>query len=193
AARITQRAPTRKHSLERSLCRFAQQRDSYVVANSASALAALGAGACGEPQLDPGMLLERSLPSALRVAAATWLRAANAADPAARAEPQQRDERASAELLASCADDRDPAVASACSEPQDNAEVPGRTLLKLSDEDRTPLRGRIVALRLPNASIYIGRTDNAGLLLLPRAVHGEIVLEDPADSALGSLSQRARA
>ena len=137
-----------------------------------SALASLGAEACA--QIEPRAFLAAGLPSALRVAAAAWLHATHAG------------------AAESCATDHDPAVADACAPRHEALETTGQTLLRLFEPDgSTPLRGRTVALRLPNASIYIGRSDNAGQLLIPRAVHGELVLEDPADYAAVAIPQRS--
>ena len=173
AARITQRGATRKHSLERVLCRFTQLRDTYVLANSVAALAALGAEAC-DAQISPSALLDPALPSALRVAAATWLH---------NTRPRTPEESAQhSAALASCAADHDVAVATACMPHAQAATTPGLTLLRLSDSDgQTALPNRVVALRLPDATVFIGQTDAAGQLLLPRAETGALQLEDPAD------------
>jgi hypothetical protein len=175
AARITLRGPTRKHSLERVLCRFTQLRDSYVLANSVAALAALGAEACDE-QIGPAALLHPALPSALRVAAATWLHNTRRHTPEESA------------ALARCAVDHDSAVATACAPHVQPASAPGLTLLRVSQSDgQTALQNRVVALRLPDATVFIGQTDAAGQLLLPRAESGSLQLEDPADQGTVAL------
>lgn len=175
AARITQRGATRKHSLERVLCRFTQLRDSYVLTNSVAALAALGSDACDE-QINPRTLLDPTLPSALRTAAATWLH---------NTRPHTQEEHAEHALwLTRCAGDHDANVAAACAPHAEQAEAPGQTLLRLAQSDgQTLLRNRTIALRLPDATVFIAQTDSAGQLLLPRAVNGTIQLEDPADQA----------
>jgi HEAT repeat protein len=185
AARISQRGATRKHSLERVLCRFAQLRDSYVLTNSVSALAALGADACDE-QINPRLLLEPALPSALRVAAALWLQSTRPHT------PEENAERAA--LLARCAADHDRAVATACGPQPQTAAVPGQTLLRLSAPDgQSVLRGRMVALRMPDATVFIGQSDSAGRVLLPRVLSAAMQLEDPADQGMIALPARVSA
>jgi hypothetical protein len=185
AARITQRGATRKHSLERVLCRFAQLRDSYMLSNSVSALAALGADAC-DAQIAPRNLLDPALPSALRVAAATWLQSSRPRTPEETAEHSA--------LLVRCAADHDDAVAAACRPHPPSAEASGLTLLRLwSPDGQTALKSRMVALRLPDATVYIAQSDAAGQVLVPRALSGAIQLEDPTDHGAIALPARATA
>ncbi|HET8935304.1 MAG TPA: HEAT repeat domain-containing protein [Polyangiales bacterium] len=178
AARIAQRGATRKHSLERVLCRFAQLRDTYVLTNIVAALAALGAEAC-DAQINPRALLTPALPSALRVAAATWLHNTRPHTPEETAEHTR--------ALASCAADHDVNVAKACAPHAHTPTTRGLTLLRLSDSDaQTPLQNRVVALRFPDATVFIGQSDSAGQLLLRRAEAGPLQLEDPGD--LGTVA-----
>jgi hypothetical protein len=168
--------------LERALCRFAQLRDSYVLTNIVSALATLAADACDE-NVEPRNLLEPTLPSALRVAAALWLRA-RVHTP--HATPQATTELTA--LLSRCAHDPDVAVAAACEPHSALSESAGQTLLRVFAADgQTALRDRVVALRLPDASVYIAQSDGTGSVLLPRAPAGTIRLEDPADQAALTL------
>jgi hypothetical protein len=51
----------------------------------------------------------------------------------------------------------------------------------------------MVALRLPDATVFVGQSDDTGFVLLPRATGGEIRLEDPADHAPLALPVRAAA
>lgn len=174
AARIAQRGATRKHSLERVLCKFAEQRDTYVLANVVSALAALGADPC-DATLDPGRLVDADLPSAVRVAGALWLRSIRTTN--------AQEAKARADLLARCAGDRDAAVAAACV-PERSSGLPvmsGKTLVRALSSDDTPLRRRMLALRFPDGSVYLGHSDSRGQVLLPRVTRGPILLSDPAD------------
>jgi hypothetical protein len=150
-----------------------------VLANSVAALAALGAEACDE-QVSPRALLHPALPSVLRVAAATWLHNTRPHTPEETAEHSA--------ALAHCAADHDAAVAAACTPHAPPTSTPGQTLLRLSHVDgQTTLPNRVVALRLPDATVFIGQTDSAGQLLLPRADSGALQLEDPADEGAITL------
>jgi hypothetical protein len=167
-ARIAQRGVTKKHTLERVLCRMGRLPNVYVRANVAAGLAALAAPTC-DGQIAPQHWLDASMPSALRTAAAYWLRASNGAE---RAAP-----------LAQCANDPDPSVARACRD-----ELPSRTprqellLQALAGDSSKPQRERMVALRFADGSVFIGPSDANGQLLLRHAPVGPIELEDPADA-----------
>ena len=178
-ARITARGVTRKHSLERVLCRFAQLRDSYVISNIVSALATLGADACDE-QIQPKKLLDPTLPSSVRAAAALWLQSTRPHSPD---ESKQR-----SDLLARCVSDYDSAVAAACKPNAAQPAPAGQTVLRAYEADaHSPLTDRVIALRHPDGTVFVGQTDNTGRVFLPRAAPNELRLEDPA--ALGPLAQ----
>jgi HEAT repeat protein len=181
-ARITARGVTRKHSLERVLCRFAQLRDSYVLSNIVSALASLGADACDE-QIQPKKLLDPTLPSSVRAAAGLWLQSTRPHS------PEETKERSV--LLAQCVSDHDRAVAAACRPSVTQPTPPGQTIVRAYKPDaNTPLANRVLALRHPDGTVFVGQTDNAGSILLPRAAPNQLRLEDPADH--GPLALPAR-
>jgi hypothetical protein len=85
-------------------------------------------------------------------------------------------------LLARCASDHDPAVAAACRPNATPPEPSGQTLLRVLEPDaRSVLPNRVVALRQPDGTVFVGASDNTGLVLLPRAAADVLRLEDPAD------------
>ncbi|MEY4575823.1 MAG: hypothetical protein RL701_526 [Pseudomonadota bacterium] len=173
-ARISERATAKRHTLAQVLCRLGVLRDPYVRANIAAGLAALGAAACGG-DVTPEAWLEATLASVQRTAAARWLRALPPQDAAA--------ERARGRLLAACAADPDAQVARACAAPlSDNNTARVRGLIRAYAADgSTPLAERIVALRLPDASVFVAPTDANAQVLLPPYPPGAVTLEDPAD------------
>lgn len=173
-ARIANRGVVKRHSFSSVLCRLGQHADPYVRANVAAGLAALGAAAC-DATVAPGAWLAADQPSALRVAAAHWLRAAPVLGNA---------EAARARQLADCSDDPDPWVARACLEPT-SRPTRQRLLVQARMLQEGPTRQaaqqRIVAIRLPDATVYVGPSDADGRVLLPNVTRGELALEDPTD------------
>jgi HEAT repeat protein len=172
--RMAQRGVTKKHSLARLFCALASSRDSYVRANVAVGMRALAAEPCASTE--PLAWLESSQDSVLRVATAGWVHSLAAFE---HADP------AYARALQNCANDREPRVAEACRAAP--ATAPGaRARLELSAlalDGQTPLRDQLVALRLSDASVFVGYTDGNGDIALPAAPRGTVVLEDPADAA----------
>jgi len=172
-ARITARGVTRKHSLERVLCRFARLRDSAVLANIVSALATLGADAC-DAQMQPKPLLDSTQPSSVRAAAALWLQSMRPHSPEESAERNA--------LLSRCVSDHDSTVAAACRPSGPRPAPLGHTLLRVLDPDaHSALTHRVIALRHPDGTVFVGQSDNTGHVYLPRAAPRELRLEDPAD------------
>jgi HEAT repeat protein len=173
--RMAQRGVTKKHSLARLFCALASSRDSYVRANVAVGMHALAAEPCASPT-EPLAWLDSGQDSVLRVAAAGWVHALASSE---HADP------AYARALQNCANDREPRVAEACRAAPPT--VPSaRARLELSAlalDGQTPLRDQLVALRLSDASVFVGYTDGNGEVALPAAPRGPVVLEDPADAA----------
>lgn len=172
--RIAQRGVTRKHNLERVLCELNDKPDRYVQANVAAGLALLHAQPCKASERASSEL-GADVPSALRVARAQLWRALT---------PRDHDtDRA----LAQCSAASDPEVAQACAGigvVADPASNGGKLdVYAFAPDGTTALREQVVALRLANGSVFVGRTDANGHVLLPAAVGGEVVLEDAADAA----------
>jgi hypothetical protein len=172
--RIAQRGVTRKHTLERVLCELNEHPDRYVRANVAAGLALLGAEPC-DSHASASSELDPDVPSALRVARAHFWRSYTPRDAAT--------DRA----LAQCSGSRDPEVAQACAGigvVEEPATDGGKLdVYAFGPDGTTVLREQVVALRLANGSVFVGRTDANGHVLLPAAVGGEVVLEDAADAA----------
>jgi HEAT repeat protein len=173
--RMAQRGVTKKHSLSHVLCALASSRDSYVRANVAVGMNALGAEPCGSP-LEPLEWLKPDQDEVLRVAAAGWVRALSASE---HANP------AYAAALIACATDLEPRVAHACTAAASPASLdrPRLALFAFAPDQQTLLRDRLIALRLADASVFVGYSDTNGAVALPAAPSGAVVLEDPADAA----------
>jgi HEAT repeat protein len=172
--RMAQRGVSKKHSLARLFCALAGSRDSYVRANVAVGMRTLGAEPCGSVA-DALTWLEPGQDSVLRVATASWFHALAAVE---------HGDPAYARALQSCANDREPRVAEACRATAASAPTE-RARLELSAfalDGQTPLRDQLVALRLSDASVFIGYTDMNGEVALPSAPRGPAVLQDPADA-----------
>jgi hypothetical protein len=175
--RLTQRGVTKRHSMQRLLCDLAHARDVYVRANVAAGLASLAAPSCDDVS-SPLAWLDPSHGAPVRAAAARWAQAL-------RATPGGIDE-ATQRALAECTADPDPMLAASCQLP---APTPPPSAQRLdleayANDAQTPLAERLVALRLPDASVFVGYTDPNGHLTLPAAASGALLLEDAADAAL---------
>jgi hypothetical protein len=172
--RIAQRGVTKKHVLERVLCKLGKKRDPYVRANVAAGFAALAAPACGAGQHALSWL-SPDQPSVLRTAAAHWLQAS----PVAPADTAAR-----AGALAECAHDADPTLAEVCRRTTPARSAPRGALLvrALAPDGRTALRDQLVAVRLSDGSVFVGPSDANAQVFLPHAATGSLRLEDPADA-----------
>lgn len=180
--RIAARATSRKRALERVLCGLTDHPAGYVRANLASALGALAARCDG---LDPRRWLAPDEPSAVRAAAGYWLWALAHAEAA----PDADAERA----LHACASDPDRLVRAACSGASRGAlhaehsggawaQIELDLLATAAGDEATPLRDRLIAVRLPDTSVFVGHTDANGELYLPSVPTGAIALEDPGET-----------
>ena len=169
--RMAQRGVTKRHSMQRMLCELAGSHDPYVRANVAAGLAALAAPGCNDAQA-PLHWLEASHASVVRTAAARWARALDPSEPSAT------------HALRVCAHDSDPHVASSCrAEPLPAPTMQRLSVDALAADGQTPLDERLIALRLANASVFVGYTDSNGHVALTAAPSGDVTLENPADAA----------
>jgi HEAT repeat protein len=174
--RIAEQPEVKKRALERSLCELTNVRDAHARANVASALAALGGSTC--PDFDLRRWYAAGEPSVLRSAAARWLRA--------RAENADTPDPELTQTLAICSSDPDPFVRAACTPAREAPEpVAAQTqsvdIVALGGDGQTLLRQRLIALRLADASVFVGFTDENARVLLSRLPAGPIVLENPAE------------
>jgi hypothetical protein len=160
--------------MQRLLCELANSRDGYVRANVAAGLAILAAPACDEAN-QPLAWLDAGHGAAVRVAAAHWAR--SLASPEGTVDPPIQ------QALLECANDPDPWLAGACRAGSTQATEHSRLDVDAYASDgQMLLRERLVALRLPDGSVFVGYTDSNGHLTLPAAMRGEVILEDPADA-----------
>jgi len=165
----------RKHTLANVLCRLAHQTNPHVRANAAAGLAALTAPAC-DSRLTPEAWLDPAQPSVVRVAAVRWLQALPGLDAAASAKRAQ--------LLAECALDPEISVARACRTGIPQPIAGGRLWVRAYARDGLSLqRARVVAVRRPDASVFVGPSDANGEVVLPLddGDSSDVLLEDPAD------------
>jgi hypothetical protein len=170
---MAQRGVSKKHSLGRLLCQLAASTDPYVRANVAAGMNALAAEPC--EHADPLPWLGADQPQVLRVAAAAWTRTLAAGE--------NRDPSFERARLA-CAADLDPRVAAACrTDAPAETRRAARRLLAIGRDGQSMLSDRLVALRLADRSVFVGYSDVNGDVALPAAISGEVILEDPADSA----------
>jgi HEAT repeat protein len=175
-ARLARRGVASADALGPALCELSQKRGPYVRANVATAMAALGLGACPEGPA-PADWLDNRRAAPVQAAAARWLAAAAAAgnadpDEARHALDACMDRALSDEVSATCASPGLPAL-------DDEADI-----YAWSADGRTLLRDRLVALRLSDGSVMLGRTDDNGHVRLGRAPAGRLVLDDPAATPL---------
>ncbi len=170
--RFAERADVKKRALERSLCELTDLADPYARANIVAGLAALGGSAC--PDLDLRAWYAAGEPSVVRSAVGRWLRAHALASADTGADPQL------ASLLARCAGDSDPLVRAACA-VQPPAGVHALDIVAVDGGSEAPLRNRLVALRLPDASAFVGYTDANARVLLARVPNGVVTLENPGE------------
>jgi HEAT repeat protein len=173
-ARIAKRGVVKKHTLANVLCRLGRQSNPHVRANAAAGLAALAAPAC-DSTLTPEAWLDPALPSVVRVAAVRWLQARPELD-----ETSGRTQR----LLAECAHDPEASVAQACRTGIPQPIAGGRLWVRTYASDGFSVqRTRLVALRRPDASVFVGPSDANGEVILPLddGDPSDVLLEDPAD------------
>ncbi|AKF07421.1 HEAT repeat domain-containing protein [Sandaracinus amylolyticus] len=165
---------TREH--EAVPCSLARSRDPWIRANAAIARAALGAGACADGA-DPIAWLAPGHAAVVRAAAARWAHAA--------AERGTIDADRAREALARCARDpipstaRDACRAPALPAPDDRADV-----IAWSADGRDVLRRATLALRLPDGSVMVTRTDDLGRIQLDGVPRGALALDRPASLPL---------
>lgn len=175
--RIAEQPEVKKRALERSLCELTGLRDPYARANIASALAALGGNGC--PDFDLRAWYASFEPSVVRTATARFLRV--------RAEREGAPDPELARALAMCSSDPDSRVRAACAPAREDAGEPktSRTqvvnVVAYDADGQTPLRERLVALRFPDASVFVGYTDVNARVLLSRVPAGPITLENPGE------------
>ena len=168
--RIVEREDVKKKTLERSLCELTGLTDPYARANVAAALAALGGATC--PGVDLAAWYASGEPSVVRSAAARWLRARAAAG---ETEPSLT------KLLATCSGDPDPLVRASCSPAASSGGGRALDVIARSGDGERLMSQRLIALRLPDASVYVGFTDANARVLVSRAPAGPVVLEDPGE------------
>ncbi len=160
--------PLASHGL---LCALGRSREPIVRANVAVAMAQLGVGAC-ENGPDPIAWLEPNHAPLVRAAAARWTYAAMNAGHIDRTV-------AMTGLRACAARDVDPQVAEACAAP-DMPALDARIVHVVTDsEGRAPLRKRLLALVLGDASVFVGHTDDNGTLRIALAPGPQVVVTDP--------------
>ncbi len=170
-ARMAQRGVLKPHLSARELCALGRSREPYVRANVAAALAALGAGACDHGP-DPLSWLEPEHAPIVRAAAARWAYTAAAAGHLDGA-------KVSFALEACAATDLEPSVRAACAEPPRSARREPTEVYAYGGGGVRLLRETLVALRLADATVFLGYTDANAHLRLPAAPQGELRLEDP--------------
>lgn len=162
-------------SVESAWRAMAGSHDPYVRANVAVAAAQRGATEIGgATALD---WLAPSMPAVVRVAAARWALASREAASA----PMRA--RIDAALAACAADVSQPALARACSVTAASSEPRDADVIALGADER-PLPGRLVALRLSDASALVTYTDARGRVRLERAPEGPLTLEAPESAVL---------
>jgi hypothetical protein len=176
-ARLARRGIASAEALGPTLCRLATRRGPYVRANAATGLAALGLGACPDGGAAPTDWLDTRRAAPVQIAAARWLAAAAAGgtvdvDSARQALDACMDRALADEVSAACAAPELPPL-------DDEADI-----YAWSADGHSLLRDRLVALRLADGSVMLGRTDENGHLRVPRAPRGRLVLDDPAATPL---------
>ena len=162
-----------------ALCTLFASRDAYVRANAATALAALGAGACIDPAVTPIELMRARHGDVVRLAAARWTAAAAAANaiPATEA----------ARALARCvAGDPSAEVARACAAPDLPPLGEVADVVAYAPGGRTLRVSSLLALRLADGSVLITRTDANAHLRLANAPRGPLSLDNPLETPLDS-------
>jgi hypothetical protein len=174
-ARIAKRGVIKKHTLANVLCRLARQPNPHVRANAGAGLAALSAPAC-DGTLGPEAWLDAAEPSVVRVAAVRWLQALP--------ENGATSSHERAQLLAECTHDPDASVALACRRGAPQPIAGGRLWVRAKASAGAGVqRSRVVALRRPDASVFVGPSDANGEVVLPldEGDPSDVLLEDPAD------------
>jgi len=176
--RMAQRNVVRPRSTARTLCKLGESREPYLRANVAAALATLGMGACEDGGPSPIDWLQPDHATAVRVAAAHWLRRGAAEG---RIDAQQ-----AARALRRCQQrDLDADVARVCgSTVAPPPEVEPLDLYAYAADGRTLLRDRLVAVRFIDGSVLLGHTDGNGHITAPAVPAGRVVLEDPSQLPL---------
>ncbi|MBN1652986.1 MAG: HEAT repeat domain-containing protein [Deltaproteobacteria bacterium] len=169
-ARSLRRSPLQKGSIQRKLCSIDSLTDPYERANFAAAMAAIGAPPCPDNGPNPLAWLGRGQSQVVRASAARW---AYAAAEAGRL-PNDEVGRALWECSQS---EPDPVLAQACRFPR-LPELDGEIEITAYSLDRVRiLRNKLVAVRLADATVYIGYTDANGHLRIRNAPRGDFQLE----------------
>jgi len=178
-ARLAQRGVVKKHSARRALCELGGSREPFVRANVAAAMASLGAAPC-ERGPDPARWLAHGGDPMVRTSAALWL--SRAAGHGALGSHSEAEVEA---LLERCAQrDIEPSVRAICAEPR-SPELREPALVYAYDRDaETLLAGKLLALRMADGTAFIGYSDLNGVMRLPQAAKGPIVLDAPGQLPL---------
>ena len=160
-------------TLHPRLCELARSRDAFVRANVSTAMAALSAPPCESGA--PLAWLGPRHAGSVRAAAARWLAAASAAG---HVEPA----RARRELEACI--ESDPETGPVCEDPampplDDVADV-----YAYSADGRRIRSDDLLALRLSDGSVWVGRTDVLGHVRIEGAPRGPLLLDDPVSTPL---------
>ena len=176
-ARMAERGVLKRRAAGRLLCKIGSSREPYVRANVAAAMSALAAGPCDDGGPDPLEWLDARHTPVVRAAAARW---AHAAAKAGRLDADLVSRR----LMACAADDMEQSVARVCAAPDFEKATESAEVYAYATDGVTLLRDRLVAVRLPNGSVYIGHTDTNGHILLSHVPPGKLLLEDPGQMPL---------
>jgi hypothetical protein len=170
-ARLARRGVLRAEAVRDRLCAIAGRRDSYVRANAAAAIAALGIAECnGGPSPHDWMAPRHA--AAVRVAAARWL-----AVRAATEGPLGHEARAALDSCLEREHTRDVNEACTAREPPPlDAEA---DVYAYDASGRDVLVDRLVALRFADGTALVTHTDANGHVAMERAAQGRLVLDDP--------------
>ena len=155
------------------LCELARSRDAFVRANVATAMASMSAPPCESGA--PATWLGPRHAGSVRAAAARWLAAAAAAG---HADPA----RARRELDA-CVES-DPEAGPVCEDPQMPPLDDVADIYAYSADGRRIRSDDLVALRLADGSVWVGRTDVLGHVRIENAPRGRLLLDDPVSTPL---------
>ncbi len=175
-ARLARRGVAEAQTLGPALCALSAKRGPYVRANVATALAALGLGACPEGPA-PTDWLDNRRAAPVQAAAARWLAAAAAAG---NADPEEARRALDACMDRALSDE----VSATCAAPELRPLDAEADIYAWSADGTRLLRDRLVALRLSDGSVMLGRTDDNGHVRLSRVPAGRLVLDDPAATPL---------
>jgi HEAT repeat protein len=155
-----------------AICALGRSHDPWVRANVAIALAALGAAPCDGDGPDPLRWIDPPRSPVVRAAAARWLAAA-----ASRGATGEAVARAA---LDRCTQSPLPGPAErACKNPALPPLDDVLDIVAWSADGRPVLERTLVALRLPDDSVLVTATDDAGRVLLAGVPSGPLVLDLP--------------